>query len=88
MLRQVGGIVGDVKGIAQTGVRAVRTRLELAAASDVVILCVTGTPEVEAVLLGSGGVLEHMRPGTVVIDHSTAIPSSTSTAAASTRAGC
>ena len=30
MLRQVSGIVGDVRGIAHTGVRAVRTRLELA----------------------------------------------------------
>ena len=30
MIRQVGGIVGDVRGLASTGVRAVRTRLELA----------------------------------------------------------
>lgn len=30
MIRQVGGIVGDVRGLAATGVRAVRTRLELA----------------------------------------------------------
>ena len=49
----------------------------LAARSDVIILCVTGSPQVEAVLLGPGGVLEGLRPGTVVIDCSTAIPSST-----------
>lgn len=30
MIRQVTGIVGDVRGIASTGLRAVRTRLELA----------------------------------------------------------
>jgi uncharacterized membrane protein YqjE len=30
VIRQVGGIVGDVRGLASTGVRAVRTRLELA----------------------------------------------------------
>jgi uncharacterized membrane protein YqjE len=30
VIRQVTGIVGDVRGIAHTGVRAVRTRLELA----------------------------------------------------------
>ena len=30
MIRQVSGIVGDVRGLASTGVRAVRTRLELA----------------------------------------------------------
>jgi uncharacterized membrane protein YqjE len=30
VIRQVTGIVGDVRGIASTGLRAVRTRLELA----------------------------------------------------------
>lgn len=30
MIRRVTGIVGDVRGIASTGLRAVRTRLELA----------------------------------------------------------
>jgi 3-hydroxyisobutyrate dehydrogenase-like beta-hydroxyacid dehydrogenase len=54
----------------------------LAAASDVVIVCVTGTPQVEAVLLGEGGVLEGIRPGTVVIDCSTAVPASTESVAA------
>lgn len=49
----------------------------LAAQVDVLILCVTGTPQVEAVLLGAGGALEGLRPGTVVIDCSTAVPSST-----------
>ncbi|WP_288585268.1 NAD(P)-binding domain-containing protein, partial [uncultured Methylobacterium sp.] len=32
-------------------------RTALAGASEVVILCVTGTPQVEDVLLGDGGVL-------------------------------
>lgn len=49
----------------------------LAAQSEVIILCVTGSPQVEAVLLSPGGVLEGLRPGTVIIDCSTAIPSST-----------
>ena len=66
-----------VDDLVAAGARPVAGLSELAAESDIVILCVTGTPEVEAVLLGSGGVIEHMRPGTVVIDHSTAIPSST-----------
>ena len=50
---------------------------QVAAASSVVILCVTGSPQVEEVLLGTGGVLEGMQPGTVVIDCSTSIPDST-----------
>ena len=66
-----------VDDLLAAGARAVGSLAELAAESDVVILCVTGTPEVEAVLLGTDGVVEHLRPGTVVIDHSTAIPGST-----------
>ena len=49
----------------------------LAARCDVIILVLTGSPQVETVLTGPGGVLEGLRPGTVVIDCSTAIPSST-----------
>jgi 3-hydroxyisobutyrate dehydrogenase-like beta-hydroxyacid dehydrogenase len=66
-----------VDELVAAGARPMATIGALAAESDVVILCVTGTPEVEAVLLGTGGVLASMRPGTIVIDHSTAIPSST-----------
>ena len=50
---------------------------ELAARVDLVILVVTGSPQVEAVLAGPGGVLQGLRPGSIVIDCSTAIPSST-----------
>lgn len=52
-------------------------RQQLAAGSDVIILCVSGSPQVEDVLLGEGGLLANVRPGTVIIDCSTAIPSST-----------
>jgi 3-hydroxyisobutyrate dehydrogenase-like beta-hydroxyacid dehydrogenase len=44
----------------------------VAARSDVVILVLTGSPQVEAVLTGEGGVLQGLRPGSVVIDCSTA----------------
>src|SRR5690606_4959530 len=57
--------------------RACASAAALAADSDVVILCVTGTPEVEDVLFRADGVLAGLRPGTVVIDCSTAVPSST-----------
>lgn len=59
------------------GVTTATSAQAVAAASDIVILCVTGTPQVEAVLLGEGGVLQGLRPGGVVIDCSTAVPSST-----------
>jgi 3-hydroxyisobutyrate dehydrogenase-like beta-hydroxyacid dehydrogenase len=59
------------------GAVAYRSAAELAAASEVVILCVTGSPQVEAVLSEPQGVLEGLGKGGVVIDCSTAIPSST-----------
>ncbi|MDF2467220.1 MAG: 6-phosphogluconate dehydrogenase NAD-binding [Ramlibacter sp.] len=37
----------------------------------------TGSPQVEAVITGAGGVLQGMKPGTIVIDCSTAVPAST-----------
>lgn len=59
------------------GAVSVTSAAELAARSDVVILVLTGSPQVEAVLTGAGGVLQGLRPGSIVIDCSTAIPSST-----------
>lgn len=64
-------------------------RLADLAECQVVILCVSGTPQVEAVLLGSQGLLASIRPGTVIVDCSTAAPSSTLRLAGLAReAGC
>src|SRR3569833_629110 len=49
---------------------------EVARESDDVILCVTGTPQVEVALTSESGVLSGLRPGAVVVDCSTAIPGS------------
>ena len=59
------------------GAASVASARELAARVEVLILVVTGSPQVEAVLTGPGGALEGLRPGSIVIDCSTAIPSST-----------
>lgn len=59
------------------GARTAATPAALAAEADVVILCVTGSPQVEAVLMGEQGMLTALRPGTIVIDCSTSIPDST-----------
>lgn len=63
--------------LVAAGAKTVTSAAALAAQVDVVILCVTGSPEVEDVLVRPGGLLEGMHPGLVVIDCSTAIPSST-----------
>lgn len=59
------------------GARVAHSPREVAAAADALILCVTGSPQVEAVLLGENGALQGLKAGAVVIDCSTAIPSST-----------
>ena len=59
------------------GATSVAGARELASRVQTVILVVTGSPQVEAVLTGAGGVLEGLKPGSIVIDCSTAIPSST-----------
>lgn len=66
-----------VDALVAAGARPMPSIAALAAESDVVILCVTGSPEVESVLFQAGGLLESLRPGTLIVDCSTAIPSST-----------
>ena len=66
-----------VEDLQDLGATKVPTASALAANSNVLILCVTGTPQVEDVLFRDDGVLAGLRPGTIVIDCSTAIPSST-----------
>ncbi|MBV8663745.1 MAG: NAD(P)-dependent oxidoreductase, partial [Hyphomicrobiales bacterium] len=58
------------------------TAADVARVSDVIILCVTGSPQVEEVLTAENGVLAGLKPGAVVIDCSTAIPGSTARMAA------
>ncbi|TKA94369.1 NAD(P)-dependent oxidoreductase, partial [Cereibacter changlensis] len=66
-----------VDDLLALGARRVADLAGLAADSEVVILCVSGSPQVEAILLGDDGLLARIRPGTVIVDCSTAIPSST-----------
>ncbi|MDQ0017113.1 3-hydroxyisobutyrate dehydrogenase-like beta-hydroxyacid dehydrogenase [Variovorax boronicumulans] len=78
-----------VGALLAAGATAVSDVTALAAEVDVLILCVTGTPQVEAVMLGQdgkGGALASLRPGTVVIDCSTAVPDSTTKVAEAVQA--
>ena len=77
------------------GARTATSCASLAAEADVVILVVTGTAQVEAVLLGeqsdkhSDSILRGLRPGSVVIDCSTTVPESTERMARAVQsAGC
>lgn len=59
------------------GVLTYKSPKELAEHCDIIILCVTGTPQVESVLFQPDGVLEGLNQGAIIVDCSTAVPSST-----------
>ena len=65
----------NLADLLDLGGKEVSSPRELMSASDVVILCVTGTPQVEANVYG--GLLDGARKGQIVIDCSTAMPEST-----------
>jgi 3-hydroxyisobutyrate dehydrogenase len=44
---------------------------------DLVFICVSDSPDVEAVVTGSDGLLAGLRPGSLIVDHSTISPSVT-----------
>lgn len=66
-----------VDSLKALGAREAATPRELAAQCDIVHLCVTGSPQVEAVMRGPDGILAGGRAGLTVIDCSTSNPVST-----------
>ena len=64
------------------GARTAPTAQAVAQTSDIVILCVNGSAQVEAILSGDTGLLAGLREGMTVIDCSTSIPGSTQQVAA------
>ena len=63
--------------LANAGAATAASPAELAAATDVIFLCVSDTPDVEQVLLGDDGVLQGAKSGSLVVDMSTISPAST-----------
>jgi 3-hydroxyisobutyrate dehydrogenase len=68
--------------LAAEGALATQSPADLASHSDLIIICVSDTPDVEAVVLGPSGVLDGARPGALVIDMSTISPQATKEIAA------
>ncbi|MCV2893193.1 NAD(P)-dependent oxidoreductase [Lentibacter sp. XHP0401] len=59
------------------GATACATPADIATNCDIVILCVTGSPQVEAIVAGENGLVSALKPGTIIVDCSTALPEST-----------
>jgi 2-hydroxy-3-oxopropionate reductase len=65
------------EALLQDGARVASSAAEAAADADVVITNVPDSPDVEAAVAGPKGVLETVRRGSVVVDHSTISPAVT-----------
>ncbi len=63
-----------LRPLVESGAQAAQSPAEVAAQTEVIIVIVSDTPDVEAVVAGPGGVLEGVREGSVVIDMSTISP--------------
>ena len=67
--------------LVDAGAQRADTPATAAAAADIIVICVSDTPDVEAVILGPEGVISGAQPGSLVIDMSTISPTATRTIA-------
>lgn len=63
--------------VAEAGAQRADSPSAAAAAADIIITCVSDTPDVEAVILGEQGVIHGAKSGAVVVDMSTISPTTT-----------
>jgi len=68
--------------LVAAGASAGNSPADVAAQSDITLVCVSDTPDVEAVILGAEGVIEGAKAGSLVVDHSTISPTATKAIAA------
>ena len=66
---------GRAPALSDLGIERAKNPATAAAAADIVVVCVSDTRDVEAVLFGSDGVAGGARAGTLIIDCSTIAPS-------------
>ncbi|MDA2979209.1 MAG: NAD(P)-dependent oxidoreductase [Actinomycetota bacterium] len=63
--------------LVAAGALLAETPRGVAESNDIVMVCVSDTPDVEAVVFGPQGIAEGLSPGSLVIDHSTISPRAT-----------
>lgn len=63
--------------VARAGARRAASPKEAAREAQIVIICVSDTPDVEAVVLGENGIIQGAKAGTIVVDMSTISPAAT-----------
>ncbi len=68
---------GKAGPLVDIGATEAKSPRELAAAVDIVVICVSDTPDVDAVLFGSDGIADGAHDGLLVVDCSTISPAAT-----------
>jgi len=68
---------GKAGPLVALGAHEARSPAEVGRTSDVVVICVSDTPDVEAVVFGPDGLAAGLREGALVVDCSTISPSAT-----------
>lgn len=63
--------------LAAAGAAVADSPADLAASCDIIMICVSDTPDVEDVTLGDQGLIHGLGPGKLVVDHSTISASAT-----------
>ena len=63
--------------LADVGAKPTTSPADVARHCDIIITCVSDTPDVEAVITGPDGVIHGLKPGALVIDMSTISPQAT-----------
>jgi 3-hydroxyisobutyrate dehydrogenase-like beta-hydroxyacid dehydrogenase len=71
-----------IEDLLSRGATEAKAPRDLAAGCDLVITCVTGSPQMEGLVFGDDGLLVGMRNGVIVADATTADPNSTARIAA------
>ena len=66
-----------LEDLLAAGAKEVATSADVARASDIVFLCVTGAPQVEEIVNGKDGIAAAARKGLIVVDTSTCEPATT-----------
>lgn len=67
----------NIDAAVARGASEAQTGKELAEASDIIMLCMGTSAQVESRMLGDDGVIAGLKPGAVVIDFGTSLPGST-----------
>ena len=61
----------SIKWIESFGGKSLKTLKDVAEFSDVIILCIGKDDDVRNVLSGEKGLIKNLKPGTIIVDHTT-----------------